>query len=111
VVVTVMEAVGEAAAWSRSWRRSMVSMVVPRHCGEGRKDYTVPGAVVMMTAVEVVGEAAAWSQRRRRSVVSVAVPGYGGEGWADGAVEADAENTVEERAPVGVWRRNNRVRV
>jgi hypothetical protein len=75
-----MEAVGEAAAWSRSRRRSMVSMVVPGHCSEGRTDYAVPGVVVMMTAVEVVLEAAAWSQRRRRSVVPTVVPGCGGEG-------------------------------
>jgi hypothetical protein len=78
--------------------------------------------------------------RQRRSVVPMAIPGLGGEGWADGtvlgcfdveeergadmeeergggahggrggggAVEADVE---EERASVGVWWGNERVRV
>jgi hypothetical protein len=59
-------------------------------------------------------------------VVPTAVPGHGSEGWADGAVpgrfdveeqgvgvEAHAvqEDAEEERAPTGVWRGNDRVRV
>jgi hypothetical protein len=75
--------------------------------------------------VEEVGEA--WTWRWRRRVVSTVVPERGGKGLADGAVplrfnveeergagveahavEAHAE---EERAPAGVWRGNERVRV
>jgi hypothetical protein len=60
------------------------------------------------------------------SVVPTAVPERDSEGWADGAVpgrfdveeqgvgvevHAVEEDTEEERAPTGVWRGNDTVRV
>jgi hypothetical protein len=83
--------VGEA--WTRWWRRSMVPTTVLRCGGEGRVDGAVPGC---------------FNVEEERGTDVEEQWGTDVEVHAEDTVETDAE---EERAPMGVWRGNERVRI